>query len=277
MTSTVQQPHAIESDQTPSTAMQAQHHVQQLATEALRHRAVHHPYLLALGNGALPDPLAALQDFARHYHGYSLHFPRYLTAVISRLDNPQHRRALLDNLNEESGQYGEADLAILRREGIEPEWILGIPHPELFERFRQALGCGAHAPEEEHIEVTCWREQFLGILSQGSAAEAVGALGLGTEGIVQSIYQPIRQAVNRLGTLQPQDCVFFPLHTCVDDDHQETLRRIACDFATTDQGRRDLAKGMHKALSLRDSFWSWLHRRAMEHPHPLDGRPPDRR
>lgn len=276
MTPTVQPPSAIDADQASPIAIQAQHFVEQLAREALRHRAVHHPYLLALGNGTLPDPLAALQDFAHHYHGYSLHFPRYLTAVISRLDNPRHRNALLDNLNEESGQYGEEELAALKLEGIEAEWILGIPHPELFERFRQALGGGADS-NDEHIEVTCWREQFLGILSHGSAAEAVGALGLGTEGIVQSIYQPIRKAVNRLGTLQPQDCVFFPLHTCVDDDHQETLRRIACDFATTDQGRRDLAKGMHKALSLRDSFWSWLHGRALQQPDPLDGRPPDRR
>lgn len=109
----------------------------------------------------------------------------------------------------------------------------------------------------------CWREQFLNILSHGSAAEAVGALGLGTEGIVQSIYKPFEHAIRRLGTLQPHDCVFFPLHTTVDDHHQEILRQIAADFATTAEGYRDLAKGMHKALNLRDSFWSWLHGRAL--------------
>jgi hypothetical protein len=56
--------------------------------------------------------------------------------------------------------------------------------------------------------------------------------------------------------------VFFPLHTLVDDAHQASLRDIATDFAATEQGRLDLAKGMHKALALRDSFWNWLHERA---------------
>ncbi|MFM8524107.1 MAG: hypothetical protein ACKOCM_00545 [Cyanobacteriota bacterium] len=60
--------------------------------------------------------------------------------------------------------------------------------------------------------------------------------------------------------------VFFPLHTSVDDHHQESLRRIAADFATTPEGRRDLTSGMHKALALRDSFWSWLLERARRVP-----------
>jgi hypothetical protein len=57
--------------------------------------------------------------------------------------------------------------------------------------------------------------------------------------------------------------VFFPLHTAVDDAHQASLRRIAIDCAADARGRADLARGMHKALALRDSFWSWLHERAL--------------
>lgn len=97
----------------------------------------------------------------------------------------------------------------------------------------------------------------------GSAAEALGALGLGTETIVQTIYQPFVDAIGRIG-IQPRDSVFFPLHTAVDDHHQATLREIAIDLAATKQGRLDLAKGMQKALALRCSFWSWLHQRALQ-------------
>lgn len=246
---------------------QAEHYVAGLAAEALDHRATVHPYLQAIGSGSLPDLHRALRDFAEHYHGYSSQFPRYLSAVISRLDNPQHRRTLLDNLQEESGHYGDSELAILQREGIEPDWIVGIPHPDLFARFRTALGLPTSPTAEEHIEVRCWRELFLDVLSHGSAAEAVGALGLGTEGIVQTIYRPFQSAIRHLETLHPRDCVFFALHTCVDDQHQESLRRIAAAFATTAEGRRDLAMGMYKALKLRDSFWSWLHARALN-PEP---------
>lgn len=68
--------------------------VEQLARQALQHRAVQHPYLRALGDGTLPDMRWALVDFADHYYGYSAHFPRYLTTVISRLEEPEHRVAM---------------------------------------------------------------------------------------------------------------------------------------------------------------------------------------
>ena len=240
--------------------------VEALAAEALSHLAVNHPYLKAMASGDLPDATAALADFAHHYYGYSAHFPRYLTALISKLERPDHRAALLDNLTEESGQYDEEELAELQLYGVQPDWIVGNPHPQLFQRFRQALGVTNTHAADDHIEVVCWREMFLTILINGSAAEALGALGLGTETIVQSIYQPFVDAIERIGSLSPEDSVFFPLHTAVDDHHQATLKAIATDFAATPQGRADLAKGMHKALALRDAFWGWLHERAKAQP-----------
>jgi len=240
--------------------------VDKLVLDALEHRAVRHPYLTALSQGTLPDTRAALADFARHYYGYSAHFPRYLTALISKLERPEHRSALLENLTEESGQYESEELAELQQFGVEPEWIIGIPHPQLFQRFRDAIGVGDTEAADDHIEVVCWRELFLAVLTHGSAAEALGALGLGTESIVQTIYQPFCDAIERLGTLAPQDTVFFPLHTAVDDHHQATLKAIATDFVGTSQGLEDLSKGMRKALALRDAFWDWLLERALAQP-----------
>jgi hypothetical protein len=65
--------------------------VRALAARAAAHRAVRHPYLEHLRSGDLPDLVAAPRDFARHYRGYSFHFPRYLTAVMSSLVEPRHR------------------------------------------------------------------------------------------------------------------------------------------------------------------------------------------
>jgi uncharacterized cupin superfamily protein/pyrroloquinoline quinone (PQQ) biosynthesis protein C len=241
----------------------AEQAVDALTTTALNHRAVRHPYLAALAAGTLPDPAWALADFARQYQGYAAHFPRYLTALISRLETPAHRQTLLENLMEESGQYGPEELETLAGLGIAAEWIVAVPHPLLFERFRLAVAGagGAVAPEEQ--EVVGWREMLLAVLSQGSAAEAVGALGLGTEAIVSTMYGAFVAAIERCGDLHPRDTVFFPLHTAVDDAHQASLRQIAIACAASEQGRADLARGMHKALTLRDSFWSWLHERAL--------------
>ena len=239
-------------------------YVDELASEALRHRAVEHPYLAALDAGDLPDMAFALADFAQHYYSYSAHFPRYLTALISRLENPDHREALLANLTEESGEYDQEELDELREFGVDPEWIVGIPHPALFQRFRKALGVANTAVADDHIEVVCWREMLISTLSSATPAEAVGALGLGTETIVQRIYMPFCSAIAHLGKLTPRDSVFFPLHTAVDDHHQAILKSIAADFAASATGRADLAKGMYKALTLRDSVWNWLYQRALD-------------
>lgn len=236
-----------------------------LAAEARQHRAVRHPYLRALANGTFVDTYGALADFARHYHGYSAHFPRYVAAVVARLESPRHRRALLDNLTEESGDYPAEDLQILDRLGIERAWIEGVPHPELFARFCRAVGVEP-GQQDEALEVVCWREMLMSIFQHGTPAEAIGAIGLGTENIVRSIYQPICQAIARVPGLSAEATVFFPLHTAVDDHHQETLRQIAVDLAQTPQGIRDLAKGMRKALALRSSFWDWLEERARSTP-----------
>lgn len=238
-------------------------YVCQLALESLHHRAVRHPYLEALAAGTLPDIEWAMRDFARQYHGYSRAFPKYLTAVMSRLDSSAHRLALLDNLTEESGTYAAEELEELEEIGVEPSWVVGVPHPELFARFSRAMGV-VPDPESEHTMVQVWRELFLATLTAGSPAEAVGALGLGTENIVSTIYRPFVAACEQLGTLSPRDSVFFTLHTAIDDDHQETLQRIAADFAVTERGRADLRRGMIKALVCRAAFWDWMLARAMD-------------
>lgn len=236
--------------------------IKDLIEESLTHRAVNHPYLAALGSGDLPDIHGALRDFADHYYGYSLHFPRYLTTVISKLEEPAHRTSLLQNLTEESGHYDEEELAELAAIGVQREWIEGIPHPQLFRRFREAVGVTGYDPGAEAIELVCRRESFLTTLTHGSAAEALGALGLGTENIVSTIYVPFVKAIAQTD-LQPHDTVFFPLHTAVDDHHQEALEEISLAFAATPGGKGDLRRGMIKALSLRSSFWDWLYARAL--------------
>lgn len=238
--------------------------VTELAAGALRHRAVNHPYLQALASGDLPDLRWALTDFARQYYGYSLHFPRYLTAVISRLENPAHRNSLLENLTEESGKYEAEELQELQAFGVEPAWIVGIPHPQLFQRFARALGVDFSAIGQEADQVVCWRELFLQLLTGGSSAEALGALGLGTENIVSTMYGYFVQALENLVELHPRDTVFFKLHTAVDDHHQEALHAISVDLAKNNEGCTDLRRGMLKALNLRSAFWDWMHARALQ-------------
>jgi len=234
-----------------------------LVGEAHAHPAVCHPYLADLAAGNVPDLEWALRDFALQYPGYCAHFPRYLTMVISKLESPDHRNTLLQNLTEENGTLDAEEIEVLVEHGIDPAWVQGIPHPLLFERFRRALGIhdGDSATADE-LEVVCWRESFYNLLACGSAAEAVGAIGLGTENVVGKIYAPIVQAINHLGTVNRRQAVFFELHCEVDEDHHEALLAIARDFAEHPDNRIDLHKGMLKALGYRSRFWDWMHHRA---------------
>ena len=233
-----------------------------LTDSALNHRAVHHPYLRSLRHCDLPDLQWALADFAHQYSGYSIHFQRYLTLVISLLTNASHRSILLENLNEEAGVYDIRELATLERAGISAEWIEGVPHPELFRRF--GVACGVEPNHPEALEVICWREMFMQVLSSGPA-QAIGALGLGTETIVSTVYRNFLPALAKL-QIPPREGVFFPLHTLVDDQHQAALLEIARHYAVTANGRLQLEKGMRKALSLRASFWDWMWMRAQNPP-----------
>ena len=150
---------------------------------------------------------------------------------------------------------------ILEAEGIDISWIANVPHRELFRRFQNAVGAQQHG--HYSIEAETWRATFLDLLHRADAARAVGAIGLGTEGIVRQIYQPLAAACRRQPGLTRRDAVFFELHCLVDDDHAESLRRIAVDLSQTETGRWNLRLGMYQCLVLRETFWDGMYRRAL--------------
>lgn len=233
-----------------------------LIEEALQHRAVKHPYLLGLKIGQFENMDAVLRDFAHQYGFYSEWFPRYLTATISKLENPEHRNALLSNLAEEGGLLHDEDLLKLKAQGIHPDWVQGIPHPQLFKRFQQSMQ--TDASQAPGIEVELWREQFLQLIQQGNSAHAIGAIGLGTESIVKYIYRDLIEAITRHTNLQLKDYVFFPLHTEVDDEHGLILLNIASEISQNNPHTlHEIRKGMLAALNLRAAFWDGLSQRAM--------------
>ena len=234
-----------------------------LIEEALNHRAINHPYLVALKNGEFQNNKEILKDFAAQYGAYSAWFPRYLTAVISKLENPIHREHLLDNLSEESGHLHDEDIEAIATLNIKEEWVQGIAHPKLFRRFQDAMGVDRDL--ENGIEVEIWRESFLRLIQSGSAASAVGAIGLGTESIVKYIYRHIIEAIEKHSDLSLEQYVFFPLHTEVDDEHGLILLQIAEELSNESQeSAHELRKGMLTALNLRASYWDDMYVRAKQ-------------
>ena len=79
-----------------------------------------------------------------------------------------------------------ADLAREADVGIDVAQVEGVPHSQLFRQFCRALGITDGEPETVRPAVSVWRGKFLPGLQHGTPAFCVGALGLGTEGVVRA-------------------------------------------------------------------------------------------
>lgn len=250
----------------------ADQYVDQLLEKAVSHEATRHRCLRRFSDGGYGSrSVDFARAYARWYHGYSAWFPHYLRAVIDRLDSAEHRTLLASNLAEEQGHLGDDDKAALQALGIDPASVEGVPHPRLFQRFCTAMGLGPADLDALPVPTIEWRSSLRAALRAGSGAYAVGALGLGTEAIVSTVYGPIVEGLQRLPELRREDIVFFELHCHVDDQHYDDLRTIAIALSETEVGRRELERGMVDALELRLKFWGEFERAVATAPVILDG------
>jgi len=252
---------------------EAREYVNSLCERAINHRAVNHPYLKRLANGDVPDIVAALQDFTCQYQAYSGDFLRYLTATIAQMKDRDHRKELLHNLTEETGQVSEDDAEELKKIGIELEWINGVAHPRLFLRFLDAIGIDDKYRKQHSLsdETEIWRDMFFDLCAKGGPSQSLGAIGLGTENVVKYIYRPILEAIDKHLHVSKRDRVFFDLHAALDDAHGDVLTDIAVEYAQqNEENRRKLKEGMLMALSIRGAFFDAMEARADAMPKPID-------
>lgn len=231
--------------------------VSSLQAYALGSRAANHKLLERIANGDLPDPESGIAFLLSEYYHYSHRFTRYLAAVMTNLNSPEHRAALVHNATDEVGRMSPEEEAELRRSGIDPE-NAREPHPELFRRFLLAIGTRPddvlrRAPRAATL---AWIDAFRDLCLHGGEAQAVGALGIATEGIVSVMYRYLLAGIRMTWpALSSRDRTFFDLHALVDDDHALTLRRIVEALAATPEGRRQLAVGTLRALIARAAFF----------------------
>ena len=237
----------------------AQEYVNRLRSAALRHRAVNHPYLGALGSGGLPCHQQAVADFSEQYANYSGLFTTFLTTLEPQLNNPEHRSRIRDNIAEASGQYDSQSIAMLRDYGVPQEDFDGVAHHDLFMRFTRAVGGTTSQPS---FAVRRWNQSMLQLMERPGGHEGVGALGLGTEFIVPRLYSHIERALDYLPTISSYDRTFFTIHGPVDEVHQNEFKAIAVDLCVTAAGRRRVARGMFETLEHRACLWDWLYERA---------------
>jgi len=237
--------------------------IQRIKADALASDAVNHPYLKALQSGDLPNFELAIKDFAYQYGIYSKPFIQYLKAVINNLKNQKHQAMLIENLTEEQGDMHDVELPADVLATVE-----GVPHAQLYRRFQEAVGVNDayRSKSQESQTARLWRDQFLQLCAIDECV-GVGAIGIGTELIVSSIYRQILEGLKTHSGLSMTERVFFDLHSQCDDEHAAQLLSIAHDLA---QDHHDAIEkiefGAKMALHLRVLFWDKMLARAQHFP-----------
>ena len=236
--------------------------IDQLSAEALASTAVNHPYLSAIRQGDLPNMSLAIKDFAFQYEIYSSKFIRYLTIVIKNLTENQHKEILLENLTEEQGDNHGIELPSAVLTSID-----GIPHALLYRRFQEAVGIDEYyrsiTPQSQ--TAVLWSEQFLQ-LCQMDQYVGVGAIGIGTELIVSSIYDQILEGLKSHSDLTMTERVFFDLHSQCDDEHAAQMITIAKELAHDEMACERIEYGAKMAIKMRTVFWDKMLERALSFP-----------
>jgi len=225
-------------------------------------KAVSHPYLEKLAAGELPNMKNAIRDYVSQYQNYSSRFTEYLRGIIENL--PENEKVWLqENLNEELGFYKEEEIKVA---GIRLEWVDGIKHSDLFRRFSEAINAVQIDPI---VEVIHWRDAMLQCCCK-SLGQGLGALGLGTEMIVSTVYRSIFSGIQKaFPDLEPKDSCFFPLHMICDDDHAQKLMDLTAKYCEVYMD--DIEKGINIALKCREKFWdAMLQRAEMMQPDRVD-------
>jgi pyrroloquinoline-quinone synthase len=193
-----------------------------------------HPFYTRWNEGTLP--LGALQEYARQYYAFESAFPRLLSAIHSRTDNPAVRQQLLDNLwDEEHGRDNHAELWLRFAEGIgvERDDVRGAQH----NRATQVLV-----------------DLYTDLSRRAPVPAAVAALYAYERQVPQVAGSKIDGLQRHYGVEDARTTAFFTVHGVLDIEHSDAERKM---LATLTQGAdpQPVEDATRRALG---AWWDFL-------------------
>ncbi len=204
------------------------------AMVAARHLLTH-PFYQDWSAGRLSQ--SALRDYAVQYYRHVEAFPRYVSALHSRCEDPATRQALLENLIEE--ERGERN------------------HPQLWLRFAEGLGTSreevrAATPRAMTTELV---DTFTQLSREGSLAAGLAALYV-YESQMPAVAETKIEGLKRFYGIESDDAVaFFSVHREADVYHARTGARLIEQLADTPEGEAEVIVAADRAIS---ALWAML-------------------
>ena len=194
-----------------------------------RRHLLKHPFYTAWSRGTLP--LETLQDYAAQYYHFERNFPRYVAGAYARIERPEDRRVLLDNLIDEEGRTPT--------------------HPELWARFGQAIGTSVFdrrpTPATRGLLDVYERNTL-----EGSAPAALGALYAYESQFPKVAAEKSRGLRANYGIRSKAAHEFFRVHTFADIEHSAAERRVLEGYL-----RGNPSAGTAALRATRESLAGW--------------------
>lgn len=217
--------------------MELQAFLTALEERIARYDLLCHPYYRAWTAGQLTRE--DLREYAGDYYHHVAAFPTYLSALHSRLQDGEVRRAVLRNLCDEE--------------------IEGRSHSELWLDFAEGMGAGRDAVREREplTEVRELTAEFRRIAREGSTAEALAAFYAYESQIPRVAKQKADGLAQRYGA-DARTCAYFELHQFADVEHSEVWRELLSAEIAAHPEQAETA--LNSAESAAKALW-----------HALDG------
>ena len=185
--------------------MQTQTFLAALEECIARYDLLCHPYYQAWTAGQLTRD--DLREYASDYYQHVAAFPAYLSALHSRLDDGEVRRAVLRNL------CGEE--------------IEGRPHSELWLDFAEGMGADREQvrQSEAPAEVRELIAEFRRVAREGSTAEALATFYAYESQVPRVAKAKADGLAERYGA-DARTCGYFTLHQFADVEHSHVWREL---------------------------------------------------
>ncbi len=198
-----------------------------------RRHLLKHPFYTAWSNGTLP--FETLRDYAGQYYHFEVNFPRYVAGAYARIERPDDRRVLLENLVDEEGRRPT--------------------HPELWMDFARSIGASVSARRP--------RPATRGLLDvyerhaiSGSAPSALGAIYAYESQFPKVAAEKSRGLRANYGVTSKAAHEFFRVHTSADVEHSAAERKLLAHYLRADPAAAAAAlRGCRESLG---AWWSFL-------------------
>lgn len=194
-----------------------------------------HPFYVDWKMGRLSKSM--LKEYAKQYYKHVASFPQYLSAVHSKIDNPEDRKLVLQNLMDEENGYNN--------------------HPKLWIDFGEALGLTKDEIRNEiAIKTTdSFVNNFKSITNQGSVAEGIASLYAYEFQIPKVSDEKIKGLVKFYGVNSEEGLQYFEVHKKADVEHSAAERKLIMKYAEGESAQKKVLDAVDKTL---DAYWNML-------------------